>query len=178
MKGIDLLSIIFLLFVCIVLAGLLREIVPNQILAVISSFVIICVLLRVLYKTDENDELNDKLNDESLNYDEASNDESSNDENSAIDLSEIKPHNPPPTKKLTDYNKKLTIQEIHGEMGCSGDTEIYNRMKYLSLQPQLSKVIRASWNARKLQPYLEEELKENENRDWWDCEQEKLDAIM
>lgn len=66
------------------------------------------------------------------------------------------------------YNNEVNIKAIHGEMGFPADTKICNRMKYMGLQAQLSKNIRADWNVRKLQPYVEEELRSGETEyEWW-----------
>ena len=65
-------------------------------------------------------------------------------------------------------NMDSDIRAMHSVMGSTGDTQISNRMKYLALQPQVSADARASYNKYSLQPYLDEELRQNENRDWWD----------
>jgi hypothetical protein len=48
----------------------------------------------------------------------------------------------------------------------------------MGLQAKMSQEIRARWNAEKLRPYFEEELDEQENRDWWDTEADYLDVLM
>lgn len=70
------------------------------------------------------------------------------------------------------------IQNLHSKMGCGADTQIANRMKYMGLQAKLSQDIRARHNKYKLMPYFDEELKANENRDWWDVENDYLDNFM
>lgn len=79
-----------------------------------------------------------------------------------------------PINKSTDeefdidlYNKKTTVQELHELMGCNGDNKLCNRMKYMSMQPQAAATNRSAWNARKLQPWVEEELREQESKIWW-----------
>jgi hypothetical protein len=51
-------------------------------------------------------------------------------------------------------------------------------MKYMGLQARMSQDIRARWNAEKFRPYFEEELRDNETRDWWDNEVDYLDNFM
>jgi len=65
------------------------------------------------------------------------------------------------------YNGE-SIQNLHQQMGCDGDTALCNRSKYAGMQPQVSIENRASYNKYSFQPYVEEELRDNENRDWWD----------
>ena len=76
------------------------------------------------------------------------------------------------------YNHNSDIRNIHGEMGVPGDTQLCNRMKYMGLQPQLSKNFRAAWNARKLQPYVEAELREEEDINWISGKEDILYAGM
>lgn len=76
------------------------------------------------------------------------------------------------------YNNQLSIQELHKDMGCSGDNKLANRMKYMGLQAKVSQDIRARMNRHSIQQFWEEELRDNENRDWWDAEQDYLDAYM
>lgn len=68
------------------------------------------------------------------------------------------------------YQGKKTMQELFPEMGCSADTRITNRMKYMGMQPQLASVIRSSYNKYSLQPFIEEELREHAKRTWWDSD--------
>ena len=190
MKGEDLLSLLFLAFVCIIFIGLIKALLPDHSILLVPSFAVICLGLWLAYdyalasRYKKKVECMENQLAEILNaqqdevYDQE--DDQVYDQEDVEDLSACmdNAHVHASSTKLQDYNKKITMKEIHGEMGCSGDTQLYNRMKYTSIQPQLSKDIRASWNARKLQPYLEEELRENENRDWWDREQDKLDLQM
>jgi len=68
------------------------------------------------------------------------------------------------------HNQLHSIQDMHSAMGASGDTMLCNRMKYMGVQAQLSKDIRASWNKYSVQPWLEEELQEHANREWWNSD--------
>ena len=76
-------------------------------------------------------------------------------------------------KKLKDNDLKYDQtserewKTQYSSMGCSGDNALANRMKYMGIQPQLSQTIRASYNKYLLQPYLEAELKEHSEREWW-----------
>jgi hypothetical protein len=76
------------------------------------------------------------------------------------------------------YDRELSVQELFKDTGCCGDTRMANRMKYMGLQARMSQDIRARWNAEKFRPYFEEELDDNEHRDWWDNEVEHLDKLM
>ena len=76
------------------------------------------------------------------------------------------------------YSNQLSVQELHKDMGCAGDNKLANRMKYMMLQPKMSHDARARMNRYTLLQFWEEELRDNENRDWWDAEQDHLDAYM
>jgi hypothetical protein len=76
------------------------------------------------------------------------------------------------------FKSDITIQDIHKDMGSSLDNKLSNRMKYMGLQNKISKDTRSRFNRYTLQPYFEEELSENENRDWWNIEQDYLDDYM
>jgi len=62
------------------------------------------------------------------------------------------------------------IKDFHTKMGCCADTRLFNRMKFMGIQPQWSKDIRAAWNKYSLQPYLEDELREHADRIWWNSD--------
>lgn len=64
------------------------------------------------------------------------------------------------------YNNQ-NIQEVYTHMANSGDTQICNRMKYMSMQPKLSQDIRASFNKHSIEPYFIEELRSGEDLAWW-----------
>jgi len=104
----------------------------------------ICALVNSINQDDElNDELNDKINDKLV----------------------IVPSSP---HDIDIHQGNKSIKEMHHYMGCDGDNRIANRMKYMSIQPQVSDHIRANYNKYALQPFLEEELRENETRHWWE----------
>lgn len=77
-----------------------------------------------------------------------------------------------------DIAKGEPIQAIFQRSGSSADNAIANRMKYMAMQPKLSMEIRARHNRYTMQPYFEEELSANEKRDWWDTENDWMDAFM
>lgn len=62
------------------------------------------------------------------------------------------------------------IPDIHHYMGSRGDTQMCNRMKYMQMQPKLSQKNRADYNKYSLQPFLEEELQEHSEREWWNSD--------
>ena len=77
-----------------------------------------------------------------------------------------------------DYYNGAPLAAIYKEMGCTADNRMANRMKYLSLQNKVSADIASKNKKKALQPYLEEELRANENRDWWDQENDWMDNFM
>lgn len=77
---------------------------------------------------------------------------------------------------LDFFNNYMDIRDLHMQMGATGDNQIFNRMKYVSIQPQVSKDIRARWTTHGLRPFVEEELREQANKIWW--ENDDLDVYM
>ncbi len=76
------------------------------------------------------------------------------------------------------YLEGKPIQEIHEKMGSLGDNRLANRMKYSSVQAKETHDSWARMNSEKMRRVFEEELQEQENRDWWDAEQDYLDELM
>lgn len=76
------------------------------------------------------------------------------------------------------YMEGKPIQDIHQQMGSSGDTRLANRMKYSAIQAKESHDSWARMNSEKMRRIYESELQEQENRDWWDAEQDYLDDYM
>lgn len=74
------------------------------------------------------------------------------------------------------YNGVGDIENIYRKMGTIGDNLICNRMKYMGMQPKLSKDIRAAYNKYTMQPMFEEELREQADKIWW--ENDQLDLFM
>lgn len=68
------------------------------------------------------------------------------------------------------YTGDTPLHKLFHNMASSGDTKLANRMKYASMQPQLSKIHRASFNKYSLQPWVEEELQEHAEREWWNSD--------
>jgi hypothetical protein len=192
MKGEDYLGILFLAFVCIILASLIKALLPDHSILLVPSFAFICIGLWMTYDYtlatrykkrlacmlehqmnnelyDETDQItNEDIIDDMPNNQQDYNQDYNQDNRQDYNQDDI----------IEKYNKEMSIKENHANMGCTADTHIFNRMKYAGIQPQLSKIIRSAWNVRKFQPYIDAELKENENRDWWDTEQNCLDSIM
>jgi Na+-transporting NADH:ubiquinone oxidoreductase subunit NqrC len=184
--GEDILSVIFLALICIVIAGIVYRLTPVQMM--VPTFALIAVCLWIAYdyilmsrykakkacleQSEELEELDKKIK-ELLN--EA-------DKQEIQDVNEELKLKPEAKHKnefdIDMYDKELSIQELYKDTGCSGDTRMSNRMKYMGLQPRMSQDIRARWNTEKFRPYFEEELRDNETRDWWDNEAEHLDNLM
>ena len=74
--------------------------------------------------------------------------------------------------------KGASIPQLHREMGCSADNQLANRMKFMAMQPKMSKVTRARYNVNTARPFFEAELRANEARNWWDNENDYLDEFM
>ena len=192
--GEDILSVIFLALICIVIAGIIHSIAPGQMMVPTFALIAVCLwiaydyMLMSRYKAKkaclnqpaELEEIDKKIQD--LANELSSSDEediyTDDQEDTNAELS-LKPEAKHKNEFDIDmYDRELSIQELYKDTGCSGDTRMANRMKYMSLQAKLSQDIRARWNAEKFRPYFEEELRDNETRDWWDNEVEYLDNLM
>lgn len=68
------------------------------------------------------------------------------------------------------------IRTIYTNSGCIADNQLCNRMKYTGAQAKMSQDIRARYNKYTLMPYLEEEMRENEDLHWW--EDDSLEELM
>jgi hypothetical protein len=51
--------------------------------------------------------------------------------------------------------------------GCDGDVKFAKRVKYMQMQPYISEIGQAGFNAHSMKRFMEEELREQEERDWW-----------
>ena len=192
--GEDILSVIFLALICIVIAGIIHRIAPGQMMVPTFALIAVCLwiaydyMLMSRYKAKkaclnqpaELEEIDKKIqdlaNELSSSDEEAIYTDDQEDTNAELSLKPEAKH-----KNEFDidmYDRELSIQELYKDTGCSGDTRMANRMKYMGLQAKLSQDIRARWNAEKFRPYFEEELRDNETRDWWDNEVEYLDNLM
>jgi carboxypeptidase C (cathepsin A) len=192
-NGKDILSVIFLALICIVISGIVSNLVPNHSGLIVPSFVFISICLWIAYdymmlnryKAKEQC-MNDRFNlyKTQINTDEINTDEINTDEiNDYIPLNadEKKQHilvkkNDKDDFDIDLYNGQHSIQDMHSNMACSADNQVCNRMKYMGIQPQLSQNIRAAYNKYTLQPFLEEEFKENANREWWNSDH--LEAVF
>jgi hypothetical protein len=198
MIGSDILSVLFLAFVAIIIAGLVYKLAPSHSMLIVPSFVFICIGLWIAYdyvllkryvqkdkwlksKYDRN------MTDAAVNVDDTEIsqmiDEINRDTYSDKEILSHSNFKQPDIVKQNDcdididiYNQNVDFRDMYQNMGGLGDNRLANRMKYMSLQPKLSANIRASFNKYSLQPYVEEELRENENRDWW--ENDALDAVF
>lgn len=185
-KGKDILSVIFLALICIVIAGIVKNLAGSNINLIIPSFVFIAIGLWIAYdymmikryKAKERcmqnkmDELQDELEARILINQIA---EESEDNRNIPDLEVNNNVIEPPEKRSDneydiDIYNAVSIKDMHTNMGCTGDTMLCNRMKYMAVQPQKSKEIRAQWNKYSFLPYLEEELQEHANREWWNSD--------
>lgn len=192
--GEDILSVIFLALICIVIAGIVHRIAPGQMMVPTFALIAVCLwiaydyMLMSRYKAKkaclnqpaELEEIDKKI--QELANELSSSDEgdtyTDDQEDTNAELS-LKPEAKHKNEFDIDmYDRELSIQELYKDTGCSGDTRMANRMKYMGLQARMSQDIRARWNAEKFRPYFEEELRDNETRDWWDNEVEYLDNLM
>ncbi len=199
--GEDILSVIFLALICIVIAGIVHRLVPADMM--VPSFALIAVCLWIAYdyillsrykakqaclKQDSDaeniegkirqlsEELGENDNDDHSQAEEPGN---TSNEQGNTDDSPLTPKAQHKNEFDIDlFDKEMSIQELYKESGCAGDTRTANRMKYMGLQARMSQDIRARWNTEKFRPYFEEELRDNETRDWWDNEAEHLDELM
>lgn len=93
------------------------------------------------------------------------------------EIQDIKPHHMGEVD-IDLYLDKKSIQDIHQHMGSLGDNRMANRMKYSAIQAKESHDSWSRMNSEKMRRIYEEELQEQENRDWWDAEQDYLDEYM
>lgn len=181
---------IFLVLICIVIAGIIKHVTPSGMM--VPTFALIAVCLWVAYdymmlqrykakaacltKDKDIQNANEEIHQLAANIHAADLEEEV--EKPAEASAEDKPEQ----KHVNEFDigmfNAATIPELHTQMGFGADTQIANRMKYMSLQAKLSQEIRARHNKHNLLPYFDEELRANEQRDWWDQEQDYLDAFM
>ena len=199
--GDDILGVIFLALICIVIAGIINKVAPAGMM--IPTFALMAVCLWVAYdyillqrykakqrcsgKSDDNNsagksdinnkDLQDMIDDLGDRGDLDENNTQHGKTSRDVDDTVIRAKH----KNEFDidlYSNQLSVQELHKDMGCAGDNKLANRMKYMMLQPKMSHDARARMNRYTLLQFWEEELRDNENRDWWDAEQDHLDAYM
>jgi hypothetical protein len=192
-KGNDILSVIFLALICIVIAGIVKSLGIEGSGLIIPSFVFMAIGLWITYDymMIKRYRAKEKCNKDRMELLEAriivsQMAEEDEDNRNIPDIETVVEHHLPQIDKLKKerddeydidlYNGETSIKDMHANMGCTGDTMICNRMKYMAVQPQLSKDIRASWNKNSFMPYIEEELREHAEREWWNSDH--LDAEM
>lgn len=196
-SGNDILSVVFLALICIIIAGLVKGLAPSHSGLIVPSFVFICVGLWIAYdymmvnryKAKEKcmraqQEKQDIYQMQARSWALANNmaAESADDRNipdievpDDPERSLSKQKQAPEKTHNNEYdidmhNQLHSIKDMHSVMGASGDTMICNRMKYMGVQAQLSKDIRSSWNKYSMQPWIEEELQEHADREWWNSD--------
>jgi hypothetical protein len=200
MSGDDILSVIFLALICIVISGIVYKLAPNNANLIVPSFVLISIGLWITYDYMMQSRYSDKIKcikrkaeqkveqkveqsllsivDEINSTNGIGNSDSA--KANADTMGDTEPQNsviPQPKKRRPDefdldiYSGEDDIRKLYTHMGADGDNQVCNRMKYMSVQPKLSKDIRASFNKYSWQPYVEAELRENEFREWWYMDQ-------
>lgn len=195
--GEDILSVIFLALICIVISGIAMSMAPPEMMMPTFALVAVCLWIALDYMlmqrhqakqscatANEDQEDIEKQIDQLV--DELENDEHSEadePEPGAADETEPGAADEPKAKHKNEfdiamYDKKLSTEQLYKDSGCAGDTSIANRMKYMGLQARMSQDIRAKWNVEKYRQYVEEELRNGEERDWWENEADYLDALM
>ncbi len=189
--GEDILSVIFLVLICIVISGIAYRLAPGQMMMPTFALLSVCLWISLdyilmkrhkaksacMHQKKDIDDVENKINE--LTSEMGATDTGGN---SQENDTEVLLESPTALHKneydIALYDRDASIQELHKDMGCSGDTRIANRMKYMGVQDRMAKDIRARWNAEKFRPYFEEELSNNESRDWWDNEVAYLDNYM
>lgn len=69
-----------------------------------------------------------------------------------------------------DPTKEVDIRMFYNEMGGDTDNAICNRAKYQGMQAKLSQDIRTLFNKHSAEPYYQAELKEQEDRYWYEAD--------
>ncbi len=193
--GEDILSVIFLVLICIIIAGIVHRMVPADVMVPTFSIIAVCLWVALDYiliqrhqakqacsvaksQQDTIDTQIKQLTEELNAADESDLSGDSDDTDINIEAS-LKPEAEHKNEFDIDlYDREISTKELFKDSGCAGDTRIANRMKYMGLQARMSQDIRAKWNTEKFRPYFEEELRDGENRDWWDVEADYLDVLM
>lgn len=181
----DILSVIFLALICMVFAGVVYKILPENSLLVIPSFGLIAVAMWMAFDHITRSRYDAKVKCLKAKHDmetarmmASKLDYEMDREPPPADIpaDETKQTIPAPQKQRDDeydidiYNESRSIEEMYRDMACPGDTKMCNRMKYMGMQGQLSQNIRAEWNKYSLHPFLEEELSEHAEREWWNSD--------
>ncbi len=192
--GEDILSVIFLALICIVIAGIVHKLAPSQMMVPTFALIAVCLWIALDYmlmkrhnarracanQAQEREDIDEKIKQLTTELNSADESDSAPPEGEEQNLeASLKPEAKHKNEFDIDlYDRELSTQELFKDSGCAGDTRIANRMKYMGLQARMSQDIRAKWNAEKFRPYFEEELRDNETRDWWDVESDYLELLM
>jgi hypothetical protein len=188
--GEDLLSVVFLALVCIVIAGIVHKMVPSGMM--VPTFALIAICLWVAYdymmlkrykakqacadsKKSKSSDLDDKIAKLTESVGEPPI-VSKTDPDEKPSLTPKEEHKN--EFDIAMYDRELSVQELFKDMGCTGDTRMANRMKYMGLQPKMSIDVHARLNSEKLRPFFEEEMHDNEVAEWWNVENNYLDNLM
>lgn len=187
----DILSVIFLALICIVIAGIVTHIAPSGLQMPCIALVAVCLWIAYDYILVKRNKAKAAchVSKEEKNVDEDVDEQiasltkelnSTVDEQpGAVQTVSQKPEQQHKNEfDILMYDPDASIKELYTDMGCAGDTRIANRMKYAAMQSKVATDIRTRMNANKLRPYFEEELAEQEKRDWWDEESDYLDEYM
>jgi hypothetical protein len=195
-RGQDILSIFFLLLVVLVVSGLVYRYGYNNPVVIVPMFVLISVcfwialdhILQTRYRKKEQcliARYEKKNQIEGLEGEMQ--EETTEDPSLLLQLEEqikkaldVEPKEPPKADFELEFHQKAqepNIKGMHKEMACSADTALCNRMKYLALQPKMSQDIQAKFNKYTILPYFEEELREQENKIWWENDELENDML-
>lgn len=179
----NILSVALLALVVVVFAGIVHQLAPRTAL-IIPVFAVFAVGLWVTYDAILLNRYEAKMRCAEVHVGKIESDDISDsaDSTEISDLANTSdqvnaPDPPSSITKQSDnefdidiYTEARSLEEIHRHMASPGDTRICNRMKYMGMQPQLSQNIRSEWNKYSMQPFLEEELAEHANREWWNSD--------
>jgi ABC-type Zn2+ transport system substrate-binding protein/surface adhesin len=182
-------NIIFLAFICIIAGVLMSHVEPSSLFSMLLVAGVCLWVISDYYKTKKLNMLDDHHADQSEHdqsehdqseHDQSEHDQSEHDEHDhhADQLQDLNPHRRPDDKFDIHMYNNHTIPELHRQMGCSVDNQMANRLRYMQLQPKMSAIARARYNADTARPFFEAELRANETRDWWDNENDYLDEFM
>jgi len=186
MKGDDIISVIFLALIAIVIAGLVHKFLPDDSSLIVPSFVLISVGLWIAYdyillnRYQKRAACAHAHQSKHTNTNAAQKQEREPEHKPTVSVDSGEPEKPlieikkPVSVDINYYRDDSDFRSLHKSMGSSGDNQLFNRMKYMSIQPKVSAALRTGWTARSLQPFVEEELREQERRHWWD-DNEQLD---
>ena len=203
--GNDILSVVFLALICIVIAGIVHKIAPEGMMMPTFALIAVClwvaydyILLRrykakaacsaskqtpIVHKYVVNEPAMSDLDIKIINLEESLGPEKPSKPHSLENDQYKDDIKKPQAKHVNEfdigmYDRKLSVSELHKDMGCSGDTRMANRMKYMGLQSRMATDIHSRLNSEKLRPFFEEEMNDNEKAEWWNVENDYLDNFM